>query len=401
MTDATDPLAQMERVARAPEAYVAGWKKRTGRPAIAILPMNFPAEIAHAAGALPVVVQADREPITLGNNLISEFNCAYTRNLSDKAATGRLAAYDAFYMADHCIQLVGAADVVRELVPDRPLFFGQLISSMGDPWTAEQVAITMESFRQGLAELTGKKITDDELTSSIVLFNVGRRMLRSVLDARRGGNASFTAVELQIMIKSSMVMDRAEHNELLERLIAERAPEPRDDRIRVHLSGHFCHAPKPELLELVEESGGQVVDDDLYHGARYVSTDVSEDDAPLAALSQWYLDRNVAIPCPTRAQSDVDWDAYLMRAVRASGAEAVIHLMAKYCEPHMLYYPELKRALDDAEVPHLLLETEHEGMPIETMRTRIEAMFEQVHRNRTRTQARAPARASTTPGGAR
>jgi benzoyl-CoA reductase/2-hydroxyglutaryl-CoA dehydratase subunit BcrC/BadD/HgdB len=277
---------------------------------------------------------------------------------------------------------VGAADVVRELEPQKTFYFGQLISSMNDPWTRERAGITMRSFVTELGALGGAPITDEKLIASITLFNEGRRLLRNALVARRGGDASFTSVELQILIKSSMVMDRAEHNALLAAVLRQRRPAARDGRVRVHLSGHMCHAPKPELLALIEEAGGQIVDDDLYHGARYVSTDVDEDEAPVDALVAWYLARNVNIPCPTRTQSDVDWDAYLLKAVAASGAEVVISLMVKYCEPHMLYFPEIKKALDQAHIPHLLLETEHEGMPLETMRTRVEALFEQVRRNR-------------------
>src|SRR5690606_13088960 len=146
-----------------------------------------------------------------------------------------------------------------------------------------------------------------------------------------------------VMVKSSMVMQREEHNELLEALVAQSEITPRDDRVRVHLSGHLCHAPKPELLRIVEESGGVVVDDDLFHGARYISTDADETGSPVDALTDQYLQRNVNIPCPTRAQSDVDWDAYVLDAVRASGAEVVISLLVKYCEPHMLYLPELRK----------------------------------------------------------
>ena len=54
--------------------------------------------------------------------------------------------------------------------------------------------------------------------------------------------------------------------------------------------------------------------------------------------------------------------------------------MAKFCEPHMLYYPELRKALDRSEIPHLLIETEHEGVPLETIRTRVETFLERIRR---------------------
>ncbi|PXY18416.1 2-hydroxyacyl-CoA dehydratase subunit D [Prauserella flavalba] len=383
---AVSPLAAMSRAAEDPTGYVEQWKARTGGRAIAAFPMNFPAEIAHAAGLLPVIVQEDRNPITLGNNLLSEFNCGYSRNLADQAATGRLDAYDGFFMADHCIQLIGAADVIRELTAGRRFYFGQLISSMNDPWTTDQARLTMTDFVDELSSFAGVQITDERLRESIKTYNRGRRLLRALYEQRRSGDSRFTSGELQTMVKSSMVMQREEHNALLEELVAQSSAAPRDDRVRVHLSGHFCHAPKPELLEVIEESGGIVVDDDLFHGARYISTDADESGSPVDALVGQYLDRNVNIPCPTRAQSDVDWDTYLLNAVHSSGAEVVISLLVKYCEPHMLYLPELRKALEAKGIPHLLLETEHEGMPLETMRTRIEAMFEQAKRSRTLTR---------------
>ncbi len=377
----TSPINTLIEVAQDPDGYIARWKDTTGRKVIGALPMNFPAEIAHAAGALSVVIQEDREPITLGRNLLTEYNCGYSKNLADKAATGRLALYDGFFLADHCVQLLGALDVVREEVPEKPAYFGQLISSLSDSWTFDQVRLRMVDFRQALGDFTGNPISDDDLSRSIALFNTNARMLQQIFSERREGNATFTSTQIQAIVKSSMIMDKEDHSTLLSMVLANSGFVARDDRIRLHLSGHFCHAPKPELLELIEDCGAVIVDDDLYHGTRYAPTTVSEDGDPLSALASAYLERNVAVPCPTVAQHDVDWDGYLLKAIEDSSAEGAIVLMAKYCEPHMLYYPELRKALNARGIPHLLIETEHEGMPFETFRTRVEAMLERIRHN--------------------
>ena len=98
------------------------------------------------------------------------------------------------------------------------------------------------------------------------------------------------------------------------------------------------------------------------------------------ALADWYFARNETIPCPTRVQKSVDWDSYLLNALDNSGAEGVIVVMAKFCEAHMFYYPELRKTLNTHNIPHLLIETEHEGMPVEAIRTRVEAMIERIRR---------------------
>ncbi|MEN0133540.1 MAG: 2-hydroxyacyl-CoA dehydratase family protein [Rhodococcus sp. (in: high G+C Gram-positive bacteria)] len=376
----TQAMRTMSAVADRPNSYVTQWKERTGRKALGVFPMNFPAELAHAAGVLPVIIQEDREPITVGRNLLGEFNCGYTRNVADQAALGRLDVYDGFFHADHCIQLLGAIDVVREDESNKPVYFGQLMSSMSDDWAFPQVLGKMEDFRSELEKFADRTISDADLSRSIAIFDANRRLMRTIFENRRSGDAGLTSAQLQVLVKSSMIMDKEEHTELLRDVMRDSSYAPRDDRIRIHLSGHFCHAPKPELLDVIEDCGAIVVDDDLFHGTRYVSTDIGLEGDPLEALASVYLRRNTAVPCPTRVQHEVDWDRFLVDSVDASGAQGVIVLMAKFCEPHMLFYPELRKALETRSIPLLLIETEHEGLPMESVRTRVEALVERIRR---------------------
>lgn len=374
-------VAKLTEVADDPDSYVLEWKRRTGGRAVGVFPMHFPAEIAHAAGALPVLIQESREPDVHGRNLLAEFYCGYTRGLADSAARGNLESYDGFFLADHCIQLLGAVDVVRAELPDRPMFFGQLPTSLTDSWTLDKARTMMQTFVDELGGFTGAPLTGEALAASIVLFNTNRRLLRELFAARRAGNAALTAGQLQVLVKSAMVMDRAEHTALLREVLAVLPSVPRDDRIRVHLSGHLCHAPKSELLAAIEECGAIVVDDDLFTGSRYIATDVAEVGDPVEALAQRYLRADANAPNPTRVKHETDWEDHLVGAVEAACAQGVIVLMVRFCEPHMLYYPELRRRLDQHGIPHLLIETEHEGLPVETVRTRVEAFLERIRRN--------------------
>lgn len=383
MSSGEAALEALRAVARDPRSHVRAW--RAAHPdtkVLGVLPMNFPRELAHAAGLLSVIVPDDQQPVTEGRAFLPEFYCGYTRNLADQAATGRFDLYDGLFVADHCIQLLGSADVVRELEPNAPVFLGQLISSLNDVTAPLKIAEMVATLRAEVEAFAGTAITDDALRASIRAFNRDRSLMRQVFDARAAGDTSFSPVELQDVVASAQVMDPDEHHRLLSEVVAGRKPRPRDDRIRVHLSGHLCHAPRRELLEVIEEVGAVVVDDDLWTGRRYLQADMDESAPPFEAVGQWYAQRNVALPCPTRVQHDVDWDQWLLDAARRSGAEAVVHLMPKFCEPHMLYYPELRRALDAAGIPQLLIETEHEGIPLESFRTRLEALVERTHRTR-------------------
>lgn len=366
-----------------PVGYARRWKAATGRKVIGSFPMNFPSELVHAAGALPVIIQESRTPITEGRSMLAEFYCGYTRSVADQAAIGQLDIFDGFVAADHCVQLLGAVDVIRYLKPDTPNHFAQFTSAMDDSWTEPRVESRIEVLRQEIEHVIGVSVGTEALSASIGIFNENRRLLRELYDLRRSGRARISPSEMQVLIKSSMVMDVEEHTAILAALLSgiDSSASVPTDLVRLHLSGHFCHAPRPEILDSIEESGALVVDDDLYTGFRYISTDVPEAGDPFVALAEWYLDRNLNAPCPTRVTMQVDWDTYLIDSLKASNSQGVVVLMAKFCEPHMLYYPELRKALEAHDIPLLLVETEHEGFPLESMRTQLETFLERIRRN--------------------
>lgn len=373
--------AALAHIANDPNSYAADWKRTHAGKVIGTFPMNFPTELVHAAGALPVVVQESGEPITLGRTLLFEFYCGYTRSLTDQAMTGQMEVFDAFFLVDHCVALLGAADAMRFALPDKPIFLAQYPASMDEAWNVPEIRTQIDLLRAQLEDFCGVTITDAAISNSIRLFNRNRQLLRHLYDLRRAGRIRITAGQMQVLVKSGMVMDIEDHTNLLVEYIAALEKDgAREDLVKLHLSGHFCHAPPIALLDMIESCGAVVVDDDLFAGYRYISTDVPETGDPADGLTQWYFDRNTNVPCSTQAQKTVDWETYLVKSLEKSGAEGVIILMAKFCEPHMLYYPELRKELDRCQIPHLLIETEHLGLPLEQLRTRVEALIERVTR---------------------
>jgi len=372
----TDIWATLEDAANRPLDYARRYKQETGRRVIGILPMHFPLELAHAAGALPTVLQEDREPITVGQSQVYTFYCGYNRSLTDQLMRGEFRFLDAVLFGDHCVQLLGTADVIRSEMPEVPILFNQLIASLSAPWALEESQGTFRQLWKELEELVGHPVSVEAAQRSIRLYNRNRQLIRHLFDLRRGGRVALSGGQMQVVVKSSMVMDIEVHTALLEQLLAALPAAPLNDRVRVYVSGHYCQAPKPELLDMVEACGAEIVDDDLYHGFRFVSTDMEENIHPVDSLANWYLARNRRVPCAAVADEGADWDAFLIYAVAKSQASGLLILQVKYCEPHMYFYPEIKEAFERAGIPHLLIETEHEEMPIEALKTRVETFLE-------------------------
>lgn len=375
-------LREMETASRAPNAYAREFKARSGRKVVGSFPMHFPAEIIHASGALPVILQESDEPITVGGGVMYPFFCGYTRSVVDQASKGDFDYVDAIMFGDHCVQILSAADIIRDRLPESPVGFYQLIPSLRDKWSLENSVRALSRLIEGIEEALGVTITEDDLAASIRLFNENRQLVRRLYDLRRSGALRIRASHMQYIVKSSMVMDKAEHNALLRQVVDSVGAETgalRGD-LPVFVSGHLCQAPKPIVLDAIEDCGAAIVDDDLYHGYRHISMDMDEAGDPVKAIARWYLNRNFGAPCPTRLDPNIDWDGWLLRAVEACGAKGMIVLMAKFCEPHYFYYPRIRKAFEQADVPHLLIETEHEMLGLENMRTKVETFVEVARR---------------------
>lgn len=382
MASYDDLIKQFASAANDSLAYAQNWKEKHGRPVVGVLPMNFPAELVAAAGALPLVLQEDDEPVTVGSSRIFNFYCGYNRSLCNQTMGDELTFLDAIMLSDHCVQLLGTADVMRAHMPNVPVIYDQLVSTINAPWAFDESLRVLKEQKSQLEVALDVEITDQDLKNSIALFNKNRQLLRSLYDMRIEGKIRMSAIDVLAVVQSSMVMDRQEHTALLEELLSV-LPERTDEvigKIPVYLSGHMCHAPKKELLRLIENCGASVIADDLYTGYRFISTDVSSETDPMPALTRWYLERNKNVPCPTRSARDYDWNQFLVDQVKRTGAKGVLILLVKFCEPHMYYFPDIKKTFEQEGIPYLLIETEHEEMAMESVKTRLETFLEVAER---------------------
>src|SRR3984893_15581981 len=147
--------------------------------------MNFPGELGHAAGALPLILQESEEAITVGHGLMYPFYCGFTRSLVDQAAKGDFGLLDVILFGDHCVQLLGAADAIRMQLPNTRVVFYQLISSMDDPWNPGGAVESLKG-RRGEHECdVDKPVGEESRRASIRLFNRNRQLIRRLYELRK------------------------------------------------------------------------------------------------------------------------------------------------------------------------------------------------------------------------
>ncbi|MBI4307694.1 MAG: 2-hydroxyacyl-CoA dehydratase [Chloroflexi bacterium] len=359
-------------------------KARDRRKAVGCVGLWVPEELIHAVGMLPVVIPPNTAPSTGGNPSLAPFFCAYVRGLEDMAQRGELDFFAGLVMEVCCNAYKAANWALEKNAPGLgPLVIMALPMALEKPGAKRYVLDELRDFLAAVEGIAGQRASEADLRASIRLYNRRRSLLKKLCDYRRARPSVLSARQTVEIVLSGMLIPREEYCDRLEALLAtleDRAPSVGEDdssRVRVILSGSLCEHPEFDLLDLIDELGAAVVDDDLYAGSRYFATPVDESETvhPLEALADAYV--NMQVPCPTRYRSrNWGWGDYLVEMAHKARAEGVINITCKFCEPHDVLYPFVRARLERAGIPEMHVESAHEAMASGQVRTRLQAFVE-------------------------
>lgn len=376
-------LTGFKTMFRRPYRRAAEWKRITGKKVIGCVPMYFPDEMVHAAGALPVALFGSGEPISHADAHLMTNACDQVRSTFDSLLKGHYDFMDGVAALHVCDQVRFFIEVWQF---DRPFpFFHQMWRPFKmDGSTRPFLVKELERLKSGLEKLTGNKITPQALRDSVERYNESRLLMRSVNDIRSRRPGILGAADTARIIAAGMLMPVEENITRMKQLISvlEREAIDGPEKTRIVLAGHPCAVPDTDLLDMLENYGLAVIDDDLFSGGRRCATDVILENDPVEALADSYMN---ALPCTTHhfpsawMKSGGDHSPYsdhVIEMVRKGNAEAVVILRMMYCDPFDLEFVFLKKRLEEEGIPFLPLVTQHGPVPLESLRTRVQAFAE-------------------------
>lgn len=359
---------------------VRAWKELTGGKVVGCFPVYTPQELVTAAGALPVSLFGGRGQIEIdrADSRIQSFVCSIVRSTLELAMTGRLDWMDAFVVPSICDVARNVSGVWQHNFPGQRTFYLHLPQNVESESAGIYYRGELERLRSVLAELTGCPTSDSALRQAIEVHNRNRELLAE-LDRRRSAQPErWPASHLCALAAAGHVLPRDEHNELLERAVelGEARQPPRRDFVRVLVRGAFCEQPPFELLEVLEEAGCAIVDDDLQIGARFFDPPVISLEDPLEALVAAYRKQTVLTPVNNPGARSRNED--LLRRCREKAVEGVVFASPKFCEPALYDSVLLKRALERAGLPSVEFEYEEKMTVFESVRLQAETFVESV-----------------------
>jgi benzoyl-CoA reductase subunit C len=355
------------------------WKDaHPGGRAIAAYPVWAPAEVIHAAGMLPLALLGGGTSVELthADARFQSFVCSIAKSSLELGFQGLVRGVDGFVFSNICDVARNLGSIYRRNFPEAFVEYLHLPQNSTSPGVAPYLAAELRRLAAGFERAFGLRVTEPALVKSIETYNQLRARLRALYARRIAEPHALSTTELYTLLRAVTVTPPEASIARLDTLLAglaARGARPRD-RLRVVVEGAFCEQPPLGLLEMLEEAGCYVVEDDLLLGWRWFTADVATDGDPFEQLALAYVDR--AVPSSTRHESREHRADGLIEKVRRARADAVVFLPAKFCEPALFDYVLMKQGLDRAGIPHLLVEFEEKMWTFERTRNEIETFVE-------------------------
>ena len=243
----------------------------------------------------------------------------------------------------------------------------------------------IKAFAAQVEEITGNKITEEKLAEAIRILNNRRKALARVYEARKADPAPSSGRDSLLMMQISFFDDPVRCAEMCNRLadeLEERVKNgvgvaPKGTK-RILVTGTPMAVPNWKLHHIIETSGAVVVCEEMCTGTRYFENLVDENQTSLddmyMAISRRYMKNNCACFTPNQGRIDD-----IIRLAKEYKADGVIDCSLKFCCLYDTEKYSVRRALNEAGIPVLNLETDYEDSDAEQLRTRIGAFIEMLN----------------------
>jgi bzd-type benzoyl-CoA reductase N subunit len=367
-------LKQFHDIANDPIAYARHWKAKTRSRIVGFFCSYAPEEIIWAAGALPYRILGAGGSISRADSHLQAYSCSLVRGALDDALSGKLDFLDGAVFPHTCDSIQRLSDIWR-LNAGLGFHLDLVLPVKLNTKSAEEyMHAVIKKFRHDLEDGLGVEITPEKLSKAVRTFNQIRTCLQRIYQIRKDHSATLSSRDLHAIVQASMVMDR---NDLADRLSAvvdllqTQHAETDTPRKRLVLTGGICSMP--EIYQPIEDAGGTVVWDDFCTGSRYFEGTIDLEGNLLNSIAQRYFNR---IICPAKHRDCFSRGENLLKMVENTGAQGVIFVLLKFCDPHAFDFPYIRKLLDRAGIPSMLLEIEDQQTSEEQIRTRLEAFIE-------------------------
>jgi len=352
--------------------YAREWKAKTGGKVLGYFCTYAPEEIIYAAGVLPVRIFGSHEAESVTEPHIFAMYCPFCRDCLAQGLQGRYDYLDGIMISQSCLHMRQAFTSWRIHIPVEYSYYLYMPHGVQTPRAYPYLRGELEDFKKSLEEWTGRTITNDDLDRAIEVYNTNRRLMRQVYELRKRNNPPITGLEAMEMVLSSQVTDKEEHNRALKDLLKQ-LPERRVEReTGTRLMTLGSENDDTEFVNMVESLGATFVIDEHCTGSRYFWNEVIPEDDRLSAIAARYIDRPA---CPSKDWPERTRLPHILKLAKDYNVQGALLIQQKFCNPHGMDIPDIKKNLEKNGVSTLFLEFDI-TVPAGQFKTRVEAFLE-------------------------
>ena len=350
-------LEEFKVKAATPKQQLAEYKAQ-GKKVVGVLPYYAPEELVYAAGIVPMGMWgSNTKTISRAKEYCATFYCTIAQLALEMLLDGTMDQLDGIITPTICDTLRPMSQNFRVAMGDKmKVIFLAHPQNRFEEFGLQFCIDQYNHVKADLEEIAGRKITDSDIQDAIVVYNKSRAARREFVKLANEHCDVITPTKRSAVLKAFYFMEKPEYTAKLNELNAELAKLPVCDwkGTKVVTSGIICDNPK--LLSIFEENNIAIAADDVAHETRSFRVDAPEDELdPVRALAKQFanIDYEVLLYDP---ESDKNRRGeFVANMVKESGAQGLVLFMQQFCDPEEMEYPYLKKALNDAGVPHIKL----------------------------------------------
>ena len=373
MAEIKEMLAGFAEVANNPKAQLDKYLAE-GKRVIGVGPYHVPEELVHAAGAVPFGVWGAIGSSDNAKKYVPPFYCSICQMTLEMGMTGKLNGLSGMMITGLCDTLRAFSQNWKAAMGTKiPMIY---VSNSQNRFIEAGRTYAIDSYKEvkrGVEECSNAIIENDDILASIKLYNEWRAAMREFVKLAGTHPAEVSVADRVAVINAGYYELKEEHLAQVKALNAELAklPESTAGFNKIVLSG--IYEDIPAIVEILDANKYAVVADDLAKESRAFSREVSETGCAIEALADgWYnLKEDPELFDPKKAHL-----AALVEKAKESGAQGVVILLAKFCDPEEFEAPLATKALREAGIPVVTIEVDQSTESYEQARTQLETFKE-------------------------
>jgi benzoyl-CoA reductase/2-hydroxyglutaryl-CoA dehydratase subunit BcrC/BadD/HgdB len=239
-------------------------------------------------------------------------------------------------------------------------------------------------FKQAVEALTGVAITPSSLQEAIGTVNAKRAAIHRLSLLRKADPAPISGLDAllanQVFFYDNPARFTSSVNKIcdeLEQRIRDKQGAFSEKTPRILVSGCPQAVPNWKLPAIVESAGAVIVGEESCIGERGTRNLTRESGETVEEMLEAIVDRYFQVDCAIFTPNADRLD-HIKEMVATYKADGVIHYGLQFCQPYLMEAIPVEKALEEAQIPCLRIETDYSMEDVGQLKTRVEAFVEQL-----------------------